>query len=112
MPGPGAYKPRFTQQDKKSDRVSHALQTLDKRFTYFDQAFSVQKGKNEEEFNGELGCCDRVMRNLQHAHQMTELNQKDMKLEEGDAMAAFLNTMQMKSSMTEEDMHVFQQKML
>ena len=64
MPGPGAYKPKYTQQDPKSDKVSHAMQTLDKRFTYFDKFFERQKDLNEVEVMAELGCCDRVMRNL------------------------------------------------
>lgn len=73
MPGPGAYKPRFTQQDRKSDRVSHALQTLDKRFTYFDKFFERQDKTNDVELMAELGCCDRVMRNLSVINQIVDL---------------------------------------
>ena len=64
MPGPGHYKPVFAQQDKKSDKVSFALKTNDTRFTYFDEFFARQKEINEKELMAELGCCDRVMRNL------------------------------------------------
>lgn len=41
---------------------------------------------------------------------MVELNAKDEKLEDDDAMATFLNTMLMKG-MNEEDRHKFDQKM-
>lgn len=64
MPGPGAYKPQYTQQDRKSDRVSHALQTQERRFNFFDEAFQRQSDINNAELMAELGCCERIMRNL------------------------------------------------
>ena len=53
--------------------MSHALQTVDKRFTYFDKFFEQQKEVNDVEVMAELGCCDRVMRNLSVINQMVDL---------------------------------------
>ena len=36
IPGPGAYKPQYSQIDKKTDAVSHTLRAKDKRQTFFD----------------------------------------------------------------------------
>ena len=73
-------------QDRKSDKVSHALQTLDRRFTYFDHFYAKQADLNENEVMAELGCCDRIMRNLSVVNQMTELQtaaQRELELYAG-----------------------------
>ena len=45
VPGPGAYKPKYTQQDRKLDRVT-ALKDTEIRITYFDKFFGKQKKIN------------------------------------------------------------------
>lgn len=76
MPGPGAYKPKFSQIDAKSDRVSHTLQALDRRITYFDTILARHKETNEKDVIAELGCCERLMNNLTAVNQMTDLKQR------------------------------------
>lgn len=81
VPGPGAYKPKYTLTDQRTPRVS-SLQNDEKRITYFDKIFNKQKLRNEVEVMAELGCCDRVMRNLSAINQMTDLKPADRKMEE------------------------------
>ena len=79
MPGPGAYKPQFSQVEPKSDKVSHVLHSSDKRQSYFDRLQAEQKGINETEHVSELGCCEKVMRNLSAINQMTNLQSPEEK---------------------------------
>mmetsp|Transcript_37184 Transcript_37184/g.45397 ORF Transcript_37184/g.45397 Transcript_37184/m.45397 type:complete len:183 (+) Transcript_37184:322-870(+) len=98
VPGPGSYKPKYTQIDPKSDRVSHSLQAQDRRTTYFDRILNKQKDINEIEVMAELGCCDRVMRNLSAINQMTELKPPgEMQIEQPTMMMGRMNTIDAKA---------------
>ena len=81
VPGPGAYKPKYSLIDQRTPRVS-SLQAEEKRITYFDKILNQQKIKNEHEVMAELGCCDRVMRNLSAINQMTDLKPRLEKMEQ------------------------------
>ena len=41
IPGPGAYHPSYSMLDKKEDKVSHAMRTGGKRFTYFEEFMAL-----------------------------------------------------------------------
>jgi hypothetical protein len=64
VPGPGHYRPSFSQIEPKSDKVSFALRAQQPRVSFFRHTEQAKELGNYEQLQSELGCCNRIMNYL------------------------------------------------